>query len=144
MNDKKKVTGGCMCGSIKFETTADSTWTWYCHCTDCRRQSGAPVVMYVGFPIDEVHWSGDERALYESSPGIFWGFCKKCGSSLTYEGGLTGVKIFEIHIGAIDQADNFPPKKHWFHNERIKWFDTTDHEVRLDGEGKPYRFDPAV
>lgn len=144
MNDKKKVTGGCMCGSIKFETTADSTWTQYCHCSDCRRQSGAPVVMYVGFPVDKVHWSGDERRLYESSPGIFWGFCKKCGSSLTYEGTWRGVEMFEIHIGAIDQADDFPPKKHWFHNERIKWFDTTDHEVRLDGECKPYRYDPAV
>ena len=144
MDEMKKITGGCLCGAVRYETTAAPLWTFYCHCESCRRHSGAPVVMFVGFPIDEVHWPGDERDLYETSPGVFRGFCRKCGSSITYERVSGGKEMFEVHIGTLDAPDDFPPKKHWYHNERISWFDTTDHEVRLDADGKPYRYDPAV
>ncbi|MFQ6024414.1 MAG: GFA family protein, partial [Acidiferrobacterales bacterium] len=70
MAETKKTTGGCLCGAVRYETAADSEWAWYCHCNSCRKHTGAPVVMFVGFPEDKVEWPAGERALYESSPGV--------------------------------------------------------------------------
>ena len=101
-------------------------------------------MMFVGFPLDQVEWPAEQRALYESSPGVFRGFCRDCGTSLTYEGVWKGKELFEVHIGTLDEPDKFAPSRHWFHNERIAWFDTTDTLKRLDADGKPYRHEPAV
>ena len=144
MADTKKTTGGCLCGAVRYETTADSEWAWYCHCSSCRRHTGAPVAMFVGFPADEVQWPAGQRALYESSPGVFRGFCRDCGTPLTYEGVWKGKEMFEVHISTLDEPDRFPPNKHCFHNERIAWFDVSDELRREDAEGKPYRYEPAV
>ena len=47
MADDEKVTGGCMCGAIRYEATGKPIIVAYCHCTDCRGITGAPVVGYL-------------------------------------------------------------------------------------------------
>ena len=130
MHDKK-TTGRCLCGAVRYQTEAEAEWTWYCHCESCRRHTGAPVAMYVGFPEDKIEWLAGERALYEHTPGIFRGYCRDCGTPLTYEGLWRGKEIFEVHISTLDEPDKFPPSRHCFYNERIAWFDTSD-DLRRD------------
>jgi len=78
-NQKQKVTGGCMCGAVRYAAPAPHC-VIYCHCRDCRRHTGAPLVSFVGYQMSEIKWSGDARKIYKSSANLGRGFCGKCGT----------------------------------------------------------------
>ena len=80
MTDRAKpTTGGCMCGAVRYEAVGEALDIGYCHCHSCRRHTGAPVVTFVVFEADNVHFTGRERRIYESSPGVARAFCGQCG-----------------------------------------------------------------
>ncbi len=41
------VTGGCMCGAVRYEAIGELLGVGHCHCASCRRHTGAPVVTFV-------------------------------------------------------------------------------------------------
>ena len=43
-------TGRCHCGAIRYELAGEPQWSSLCHCSDCRRHSGAPLVGWSAFP----------------------------------------------------------------------------------------------
>jgi len=49
-NSGRAVEGGCRCGAVAFRARAEPTVVVYCHCRDCRRSSGAPISLWVGYP----------------------------------------------------------------------------------------------
>lgn len=50
----ESVTGGCLCGEIRYETTSQPTLQCLCYCTDCQTISGAAGYAVYGVPIDSV------------------------------------------------------------------------------------------
>ena len=142
------ATGGCMCGAVRYEATGEPIVTGHCHCEDCRRHNGAPVVTLVMFEAGQVRFTKGERKIYSSSPGVGRAFCGHCGTPLTWEGEVDDRPIIEFHISTLDDPDAFVPDRHWYHSRRIAWFDVADdlpryHAVAADGE-KPYRHGPAT
>ncbi len=133
--DPVTLTGGCLCGAVRFEATGAPLDIGHCHCLSCRRHTGAPVVTYVGFKADQVVFRGQERRIYTSSPGVARAFCNNCGSSLTWEGitRASGTPIIEFHISTIDTPDRFAPADHTRYGERIAWFDVADDLPRYLG-----------
>jgi hypothetical protein len=129
-----KVTGGCMCGAVRYEVTGDSFSVVHCHCLSCRRHTGAPVVTLAGFKQDQVRFTSGERRIYESSPGVGRAYCGQCGTPLTWEGdgGELG-PIIELHISTFDNPDILVPTGHAFEPERISWFDIADNLPRYEG-----------
>ncbi|MEE9297195.1 MAG: GFA family protein [Phycisphaerae bacterium] len=143
----KTYSGGCMCGAVRYETSGEPFSVVHCHCQSCRKHTGAPVVTVAGFKADQVRFTGDERRIYESSPGVGRAFCGRCGTPLTWEGdgGELG-PIIELHISTFDDPDVLTPSGHAFHPERIAWFDVADGLPRHDGftsEGEPIRHGPV-
>ncbi len=140
MSDDTKMTGGCMCGAVRYEAAGDPFAVNHCHCHSCRKHNGGPVVTLAGFTSAQVAFGGDERKIYESSPGVGRAFCGKCGTPLTWEGdsGEMG-PILEIHISTFDNPDVLVPTAHAFHSERIPWFDIADNLPRYEGfdDGNP-------
>ena len=140
-------TGGCMCGTVRYEISGLAVSVSYCHCSSCRRHTGAPVVAMAVFKPEQVRFTGGERNIYNSSPGVHRAFCGACGTSLTWEGigGDLG-PIIDIHISTLDDPDQLIPELHFHHGERIKWFDSYDSLPRFRGwaEGnEPYRHSPV-
>ncbi len=134
MSGDKKMTGGCMCGAVRYETTGESFGINHCHCKSCRKHNGAAVVTLAGFKADQISFSGDERKIYESSPEVGRAFCGKCGTPLTWEGefGDLGL-VFEFHISTFDNPEVLVPTAHAFVSERIPWFDVADNLPRYEG-----------
>ena len=130
-----KMMGGCLCGAVRFETTGDSFGVIHCHCRSCRKHNGAPVVTLAGFMADQVEFSGIERKIYQSSPGVGRAFCGDCGTPLTWEGVSSnqGGPIVEFHISTFDNPDVLVPGAHSFDSERIAWFDIADTLPRYEG-----------
>ena len=128
------MTGGCLCGAVRFETTAAPFAINYCHCESCRKHSGAPVVTLAGYQADNVTFSGEKRRTYESSPGATRAFCGNCGTPLTWEGdGNELGQIIELHISTFDKPELMVPTSHAFEPERLPWFEIADDLPRYEG-----------
>ena len=143
----KTYSGGCMCGAVRYAASGEPFSVAHCHCHSCRKHNGGPVVTVAGFKAGQVSFSGTERKIYESSPGVGRAFCGNCGTPLTWEGdGGDMGPIVEFHISTFDNPDVLVPSAHSFHNERIAWFDIADGLPRHDGfssEGEPTRHGPV-
>jgi hypothetical protein len=147
-NKTMPITGGCMCGAVRYEADGESLKVGHCHCHSCRSHTGAPVVTFVVFEQDRVKFTKGNRKIYNSSPGVGRGFCDQCGTPLTWEGDAWDRSIIEVHISTLDNPNAFVPTVHWFHGERIDWFDVADNLPRYAGddevEDRPYRHGPAT
>ena len=121
MNAETQMTGGCMCGAVRYEVSGEPFLVSHCHCQSCRKHNGGPVVTLAGFKKDQVHFSGDERRIYASSPGVGRAFCGKCGTPLTWEGdgGEELGLIVELHLSTFDEPEALEPTGHAFYSERI-------------------------
>jgi len=145
-NNPDKNTGGCMCGAVRYEATGTPVNSSYCHCNSCRKHTGAPVVMLVGYKLDQVTFTKGERKIYNSSPGVGRAFCGDCGTPLTWEGEGGDGPLVEFLISTLDDPDANRPQSHSLHAERISWFDTADNLPRhraFDDE-PPYMSEPAI
>ena len=40
--DSHTVTGGCMCGAVRYKASGEAVSVIHCHCLSCRRHTGAP------------------------------------------------------------------------------------------------------
>ena len=60
-------TGGCLCGAVRFQAMGEPVVTGHCHCADCRRHNGAPVVTLVIFEADKVWFTEGKRKISQSS-----------------------------------------------------------------------------
>ena len=140
-DNPETVTGGCMCGAVRYEAIGEPMTVAYCHCASCRRHTGAPVVAWVAYESHQVRYSKGKRKIYNSSPGVERAFCGECGTPLTWEGEsrrFAGKLITEFHISTLDDPLTYVPDRHWFDSERLAWFDIADSLPRyreLDGQG---------
>jgi hypothetical protein len=115
-----KVEGGCICGAVRFVASGDPTGVFWCHCQSCRRHSGAPVSVFVGYERDAYAVTKGQITKFKSSPGTTRGFCAVCGSTLTCESTMVPAET-HFHVGAFDDAARFEPTKHYFKNEQLPW-----------------------
>lgn len=111
------ITGGCACGTIRYEAAGPPLWTALCHCESCRRACSAPVVAWMGFAAGSVRWRGKRRFRQSSEIGRR-GFCPDCGSQLSFEGRCWPG---EIHLTAVsrDHPDAFVADLHCHYDERL-------------------------
>ena len=120
------LTGGCLCGEVRYLCEAEPLWVCHCHCEMCRRHSGAAVATFLGFPAGTVKWLGTEATRYRSSSDVERSFCSNCGSSI----GFHRVHETSLYLGSFDKPSEIPVDRmltgHVFYKDRIGWFDTAD------------------
>lgn len=112
----EQIDGRCMCGDVQFVASGEPTDVSWCHCQSCRRHSGAPVSVFVGFRHDACKVTKGAITKYNSSPGRLRGFCARCGSTLTCEG-ESSPKV-HFYIGKFNDAAQFKPTRHVFPEEK--------------------------
>lgn len=112
--------GSCMCGAIRFEARGEPDLVAACHCLSCRKHSGAPVAVFADYRRDHVDFHGDGMNLYQSSPGVYRGFCAHCGSTLTYQADNASQTVC-IHIGALEPGCDLVPVRNDNSQDRIDW-----------------------
>ena len=113
------------CGAVRYEI-GKPTDNWYCHCENCRRSTGAPVTAWAMTPIESLSWSSGEQARHESSPGVYRGFCRDCGTPISYETLYQGAPVFCVLTSTLDHPEQNPPTRHVFDSERIPWLTVND------------------
>ena len=84
MNEDK--TGGCLCGAVTITVRGKLGPVSYCHCSQCRRQTGLYYAT-TDAALSEVEISGREKiGAYRASPDAERAFCRDCGSALYWRG----------------------------------------------------------
>lgn len=128
------VTGGCLCGRVRYAAVGRRLWVAHCHCATCRKQVAGAVATFIGFRRDQVRLEGDEPGLYASSPDVERGFCRHCGTPLFYRSDRHPGEI-HLLIGTLDRPQDHPARAHVFFAERLPWFDIADDLPRYVGTG---------
>lgn len=120
-----ELTGGCLCGAIRYESSSVPTGTGYCHCRLCQRSTGAPVLAFASVPYSDFRIIKGQQARHSSSAhGERW-FCNRCGTQIAYCERNQPVEV-DINVGSLDNPESAPPRYHIFHGSRIDWFNIDD------------------
>jgi hypothetical protein len=122
---RKILTGGCLCGDIRYRIDATPVEALYCHCRMCRRAHGAPVVAWVTVPRTGFTVTAGNPAAYQSSPKAIRCFCGRCGTPLTWES-VANPALVDVGITTLDDPAVIAPSMHLWAESRISWFDTAD------------------
>ena len=116
------LTGGCHCGAVRY-VIADGASPHHvaaCHCSDCRRASGAPLVSWALFDRGVVTISGETTA-YRSSDHAERLFCPRCGTGLFYVNDAVFPGQIDIQSATLDSPDDLPAQAQIQTAERIGW-----------------------
>jgi hypothetical protein len=93
-------TGGCQCGAVRFRIDADLEDASICHCRMCQKATGGLFGPYVGAPLSAVTWTRGQPRHFQSSNKARRGFCRDCGTPLTFEYGEGSISFT---LGAMDE-----------------------------------------
>jgi hypothetical protein len=96
-----------------------------CHCSMCRRHSGAPVLAFVHFPATAFVWLKSKPNWYRSSAHAERGFCGRCGSTVGMREDVLADRV-QVCVGSLDEPHRVRIDDQVWTRERISWFDTRD------------------
>ena len=123
------ITGGCLCGEIRFQIMGEDLGSTYCHCRMCQRFSGAPASVGTGFRKDDFQVTQGEPKIYVSSLIAERAFCPTCGSSLWMR--WPDWDWIYVKTTALDQPENFAPTSHFGIESQVPWHDVHDDLPRV-------------
>jgi hypothetical protein len=114
-------TGQCHCGAIRFEVTGEPNWSSLCHCVDCRRHAGAPIVGWTAYPSSALSVVQGKPKVYASSANGRRHFCADCGTGLFYFNEVNLPGIADIQTATLDDPASVVPQIQVQVAERIAW-----------------------
>ncbi|MCU1773615.1 GFA family protein [Pseudomonas sp. 13B_3.2_Bac1] len=105
------LTGGCLCGDVRFKASGQPYRVGICHCLDCRKHHGALFHASAIFPENAVTVSG--------KTGTYQGrvFCPRCGSPVLARSG----DEIEVNVGSLDAPNQFTPTYELWTIRREAW-----------------------
>jgi len=114
------VTGGCLCGAVRYEAAGECSNSMVCHCRSCRRAAASPVVAWVTFPAGGFRFTQGTPGRYRSSPPVVRTFCPACGTRLTYLHEKYD-DVIDITTCSLDDPERFQPTHHSWLSEDLHW-----------------------
>lgn len=119
------LTGGCYCGYLRYETSGKPFHSTHCHCSICRRTTGAPFVTWFTVPKTSFQWQTGHATRFNSTPAGARCFCPVCGAQLTFESDDYPDEI-DITTSSLDDPEQIPPEDHTRTSARLSWIRTND------------------
>jgi len=128
---KKPLTGGCLCGGVRYSVKGALRDVVNCHCGQCRKTHGH-VAAYTNAKWSDVTLTNQASlAWYKSSAGARRGFCRECGGSLFWERiGAAGVSIA---AGTLDAPTGLRTVRHIFMKDAGDYYTVDDGLEQLPG-----------
>ncbi len=120
------VRGSCLCGGVRYEVDDGGFGRVVsCHCSMCRKATGAAFRTRASVRPAAFHWRAGEALVsrYQSSPGETRTFCRVCGSTLVT---FVGATELGLPLGTLDDDPGVRPSAHVFVDSKAPWFEITD------------------
>ena len=137
--EESPVTGGCLCGAVRYRINAPAIDVAYCHCRMCQRFTGAQVAAGAMFPIEAFRFTQGYPKYYRSSPIAERGFCADCGSSMIYKASVKAPwsDWYWVYVASLDDPEHFVPTIHFGIESQIPWFNVHDDLPRMRWKDTP-------
>lgn len=113
--------GQCLCGAIRYQVTGEPRVTALCHCRDCRRSSGAPMVAWAMFPAAALTLTKGQPKTINSSGTAMRSFCADCGTGLFYRNAVMLPGCVDVQSSTLDDPEVLPPAIQVQVAERLNW-----------------------
>ena len=119
------LNGGCLCGDIRYEAGAGAMHQSACHCSMCRRASGAPFVAWFSVPRLNLRWLQGRPSSYASSEHGTRSFCARCGTQLLFEDDRYPEEV-DLTTCSLDDPDRLAPQSHIYTATQVAWVKLDD------------------
>jgi hypothetical protein len=124
-----EITGGCLCGAVRYTAEADPTSATVCHCRDCQKFTGSVFAALVLVTKEKLTIEGTLKTFSSiggSGNPILRHFCPECGSSVAEEpGGRPGIAV--LNVGTFDDPAIAKPGREIFCDDGLPW-------IHIDGD----------
>ncbi len=142
-NTTLPITGGCLCGAVRYEISEPSSTASICHCRDCQRSTGSAFAPVAEFPQASFRFIQGEPKRYKSRMVMEKYFCPHCGSQLTARY-MVPVSIelqphmVWVYIGTLDDPEIASIDDHYGVESQLSWvhFDDGLPRARCDEDSK--------
>jgi len=122
------ITGGCLCGAVRYTCEGDPVLSGLCHCRNCQRYTGSSFEAILLYPSSQVAVSGKVttyRDTGDSGKPVFRNFCPVCGSGIfALAEVLPGLTI--MLAGTLDDPAHFNPTMECYCDSAQPWTRTND------------------
>jgi len=120
------LTGGCLCGAVRYRLASAPFDAGWCHCRMCQRNSGSPAMVFARVPADDFVIEGGREHLrrYRSSEKAERWFCGQCGTPLLFRD-LAGT-THDFSVATLDSPGTVVPEFHIYYASRIEWAEAAD------------------
>lgn len=131
------ITGGCLCGAIRYKATEPPVNGGYCHCETCRRSTGGLHWIGLFVPLSGFRLVKGEPNYYRSSDVGERGFCSQCGSGVVSR--FEGSKHATVWLGSLDHPEDWPVDQpgwwgHVYVANKVPWEVIADGLTQADGD----------
>jgi hypothetical protein len=116
-----KITGGCLCGAVRYELSAPALFGGFCHCVDCRKTSSSHSAS-MAVPEAALQVTGETRgyaSLGDSGNPVTRVFCPTCGTGILSKGARPGVVM--LKAGTLDDPEQFKPMATVYASRAPSW-----------------------
>jgi hypothetical protein len=131
------LTGGCLCGGVRFQVTEPPVAASYCHCTRCQRRTGTAASAQARIVPGSLRVLEGEQLVtsYQPPDGFAKAFCSRCGSalwSIDPEGNVSGVRL-----GVFDDDPGVRPSYRQYVAYAARWEPIPDDGLERFPERRP-------
>ena len=118
--ERKRLTGGCQCGAVRYELLAAPHHVSVCHCRMCQKASGGPIMAFARVKKEELRWSRGTPAAFRSSSLVERHFCSACGTPLTYN--FVERPNISVTARSLDDPEAVRPVMQYCVDRKLSWF----------------------
>ncbi len=132
------LSGGCLCGGVRYEVTAPPQSAGYCHCTRCQRRTGTAVSAQARLAPGTFRLLSGAELVREYRPpdGFLKCFCSNCGGALWSRDPENG-EVMSVRFGTLDAGHGIRPQFRAFVAYAADWEPIPDDGLERFPEGKP-------
>ena len=131
MSEPARLRGKCLCGIVQYEVADDFAYALNCHCSNCRRATGAAFKPFAGIARTAltVTKGGDQLLIYGSEENHD-AHCTRCGSMLYSL--VRDAAWVHVTLGTLVDPPSIRPSAHIFVGSKAPWFTITDDLPQYD------------
>lgn len=121
----KLLKGQCLCGTVRYEVADEFRYALNCHCSQCRRATGAAFKPFAGIECEKLRvFAGADQLLKFGDDTDHDVRCSACGSFL-YSVVREGLYV-HVTLGSLMMEPSIRPTAHIFVGSKAPWHEITD------------------
>ncbi|MFT4581434.1 MAG: hypothetical protein ACI915_000166 [Gammaproteobacteria bacterium] len=118
------LSGGCICGKVRYEIKDGPLFVHACHCSDCQRFSGSAFVVLLGVAKADIDVLGDTSSVTNPTPsrsGYDAHYCASCATVIWSKYHFVDLPLIAVRGGTLDDPKLAPPAYHIFVKSKQPW-----------------------